>query len=224
MPEMSKQLKEARLASPVYRYGMAVGLVALAFLATLLVQRLFQYPFLFFFFAAVMVGAWMGGTGAGLLAVLISTLLVDYFFLPPLYTFAIAAADVGYFAAFVICAFVASWISASKRRTEKALLEARDQLELRVAERTADLEKTIAELHEKEGQRLALQDEKSELSERLESRKAVERAKGILQRELKISEEEAYRRLQRESQDRRKSMKEIAESVILNDELKRGSR
>jgi len=39
---------------------------------------------------------------------------------------------------------------------------------------------------------------------------------------LKISEEDAYRTLQRESQQRRRSMKEIAESIILNDDLKRG--
>jgi uroporphyrinogen-III synthase len=65
--------------------------------------------------------------------------------------------------------------------------------------------------------------EKSQLAAQLETRKVMERAKGILQRELKINEEEAYRTLQRESQQRRKSMKEIAESIILNDELKRGS-
>jgi uroporphyrinogen-III synthase len=70
---------------------------------------------------------------------------------------------------------------------------------------------------------LALEGEKSELSDRLETRKVVERAKGIMQRAFKITEEEAYRRLQRESQDRRKSMKEIAESIILNEELKHGS-
>jgi len=57
----------------------------------------------------------------------------------------------------------------------------------------------------------------------LETRKLVERAKGILQRELKISEEEAYRAMQRQSQQMRKSMKEISESIILNDELKRNS-
>jgi uroporphyrinogen-III synthase len=92
-----------------------------------------------------------------------------------------------------------------------------------VAERTSELQKSIAELQEKERQRLLLESEKSVLSGQLESRKIVERAKGILQRELKINEEEAYRTLQRESQQRRKSMKEIAESIILNDELKRGS-
>lgn len=75
-----------------------------------------------------------------------------------------------------------------------------------------------------EVERARLESENSELSDKLEARKTIERAKGILQRELKISETEAYRILQRESQQRRKLMKDIAESVILNDELKRSSR
>ena len=207
----------------IRRYGIALSFVAAAFASTFLLQRFFPYPFLFLFFAAVMASAWFGGTSAGLLAVLISTLLVDYFFLPPYYTFTIEPTDVAYFVAFILCAIVASWVSASKRQTEEALRQARNDLELRVAERTSELQKSIAELQEKERQRLLLEGEKSALSSQLESRKIVERAKGVLQRELKINEEEAYRTLQRESQQRRKSMKEIAESIILNDELKRGS-
>jgi len=109
------------------------------------------------------------------------------------------------------------------RKTEEALRQARDQLEIRVAERTSALQKSIAEVQEKERQRLLLESEKSALSDKLETRKVVDRAKGILQRDLKINEEDAYRTLQRESQQRRRSMREIAESIILNDDLKRGS-
>jgi len=65
-----------------------------------------------------------------------------------------------------------------------------------------------------------LEDKVSDLSEQLESRKLVERAKGVLQRELKISEEEAYRALQRQSRQRRKPMKEVAEAILLSDEVK----
>jgi uroporphyrinogen-III synthase len=61
----------------------------------------------------------------------------------------------------------------------------------------------------------------SELSEQLETRKAVERAKGILQRDLQLSEEEAYLTLQRQSRQRRKSMREIAEAIVLSEEIKR---
>jgi len=62
-------------------------------------------------------------------------------------------------------------------------------------------------------------------SDRLETRIALDRAKGILQRDLSISENEAYRMMQRESRQRRRSMREIAEAILLGDELKtvRGS-
>jgi len=66
-----------------------------------------------------------------------------------------------------------------------------------------------------------LEGENSELSEQLETRKVLERAKGILQRDLQLSEEEAYVTLQRQSRQRRKSMKEIAEAIVLSDEVKR---
>ena len=67
-----------------------------------------------------------------------------------------------------------------------------------------------------------LEVENSQLSERLEMRKVVERAKGILQRDLGVTEEEAYLTIQRQSRQRRKSKKEIAEAIVLSDELRRG--
>ena len=67
-----------------------------------------------------------------------------------------------------------------------------------------------------------LEDENTQLSERLETRKIVERAKGILQRDLGVTEEEAYLTIQRQSRQRRKSKKEIAEAIVLGDDLRRG--
>jgi signal transduction protein with GAF and PtsI domain len=61
----------------------------------------------------------------------------------------------------------------------------------------------------------------SELTGQLETRKLVERAKGILQRELHLNEEQAYLALQRQSRQKRKPMKDIAEAIILGEELKR---
>lgn len=226
---------EDRVAGPgelqmiaIRRYGIAVLFVSIAFISTLLLQRFFPYPFVFVFFAAVMASAWFGGSKPGFLAVLISTLLVDYFFVPPFHTFAVDASDVAYFGSFIVCSVVASWVSSSMRSTEEALRQARDELEVRVAERTAELRKSLAELQEKERQRQlleseksALETEKSALTDKLETRKALDRAKGILQRDLGIGEDEAYKMLQRESQQRRKSMRVIAESIILNDELRR---
>ena len=67
-----------------------------------------------------------------------------------------------------------------------------------------------------------LESENTQLSERLETRKVLDRAKGILQRDLSISEEEAYLTIQRQSRQRRKTKKEIAEAIVLGDELRRG--
>ena len=53
------------------------------------------------------------------------------------------------------------------------------------------------------------------LKEALELRKLVEKAKGILMKGRKISEEEAYKLMQKESMDLRKSLKEISEAIII---------
>jgi signal transduction protein with GAF and PtsI domain len=68
-----------------------------------------------------------------------------------------------------------------------------------------------------------LESANSQLSEQLTTRKAVERAKGILQRDLQLSEEKAYLTLQSQSRQRRKPMREVAEAIVLSDEIKRAS-
>lgn len=70
-------------------------------------------------------------------------------------------------------------------------------------------------------ERARLETENSELSDRLESRKVIERAKGVLQRDFAFDEEAAYRTMQRESRQRRKSMREIAEAILLNEDLRK---
>mgnify|MGYP001613380229 CR=1 FL=1 len=58
------------------------------------------------------------------------------------------------------------------------------------------------------------------LQQSLEERKLVEKAKGILIEELRCSEAEAFRALQKQSMEKRKTMREIAEAVLLARELK----
>ena len=70
-------------------------------------------------------------------------------------------------------------------------------------------------------ERARLENENLELSDRLESRKHIERAKGVLQRDFGLDEDTAYKAMQRESRQRRKTMREIAEAILLNDELRK---
>ncbi|SDP02387.1 response regulator receiver and ANTAR domain protein [Pedococcus dokdonensis] len=60
----------------------------------------------------------------------------------------------------------------------------------------------------------ALEQEISDLGERLETRKAVDRAKGVLMKKLKISEAEAFRWIQKTAMDRRLGMREVADAVV----------
>lgn len=80
---------------------------------------------------------------------------------------------------------------------------------------------TIGFLVGAEIERARLEQENTQLSGRLETRKAVDRAKSILQRDLSIGEEEAYQTMQKESRQRRKSMRDIADAIILSDDLRR---
>lgn len=74
-------------------------------------------------------------------------------------------------------------------------------------------------LLEEENARLT--EETAEVKLQLETRKLVERAKGILQRRQNLTEEEAYLRMRNESRRLRRPMKELAEAIILAEELAR---
>lgn len=65
----------------------------------------------------------------------------------------------------------------------------------------------------------AARQEADNLRGMLETRKVVERAKGVLMRRLGVSEDAAYRRMQKASQDENKKMREIAESILSAERL-----
>ena len=92
------------------------------------------------------------------------------------------------------------------------------------SERDIHLLTTVGYLAGAEIELARLETEKSDLSQQLETRKIVERAKGILQRDLGLTEEQAYLSIQRQSRQKRKTMKEIAEAIVLSEEVKSGSK
>lgn len=79
----------------------------------------------------------------------------------------------------------------------------------------SDLPPAIEVARSRFEQNLQLNSEISNLTERLEARKAIDRAKGILMDSHNISEAEAYRRIQVQSMNSRKTMREVAEAIIL---------
>jgi AmiR/NasT family two-component response regulator len=78
----------------------------------------------------------------------------------------------------------------------------------------SDLEPAIAVARSRWVEQHALEAEIANLSERLETRKVVDRAKGLLMAELNISELEAFRWIQKTAMDRRLGMREVAVAVV----------
>lgn len=65
----------------------------------------------------------------------------------------------------------------------------------------------------------AMEDKAHTLGEQLETRKIVERAKGLLMEKQGLSEQEAFRKIQKASMNNRKSMREVAEAILLTNEM-----
>lgn len=65
----------------------------------------------------------------------------------------------------------------------------------------------------------SLRREVADLRDALEARKVVEKAKGILMRRLDLSEEDAFKRLQRQSQDTNRRLAEVAEAIVMADRM-----
>ena len=130
-------------ASSALTHLLSIAFVAAALAITLGIREFSPvYPTFFGFYAAVAASAWYGGYGPGWLSVALSTLTVNYFFLPPLYSLTPSFADLPRLVAFVTCAIVANAASARQKRVENALRLARDGLEQTVKERTAELQRT----------------------------------------------------------------------------------
>lgn len=131
---------------------IALSFVLVAFLWTMLLQHVIAYPFVFLFFGAIMGSAWFGGMVAGFVAVALSSLVVTYFFIPPFFSMKVATDSQSFLAAFIVCAIAITLVSSARKRAENAILFARDQLETKVRERTAELQQSNQEIKESERQ------------------------------------------------------------------------
>jgi PAS domain S-box-containing protein len=101
------------------------------------------------FLCAVMISAWLGGAGPGLLATVLSGVAFDYYFLEPLYSFAIKYEEIPRFVIFIVSAVVASSLSAAQRSATESLRSARDYLTETVKELQRTNEALQAESQER---------------------------------------------------------------------------
>src|SRR2546423_2845377 len=125
-------------------YALSVLLVALSTSVTFLLRDYSFRPPLFL--PAILLSTWFGGTGPGVLAVLLSTLSINFFLLEPRFAFAFSFRDFVHLAVFLFTALLISSWSAARSRAEHALKRARDELEGKVKERTADLSRSNEQL------------------------------------------------------------------------------
>jgi PAS domain S-box-containing protein len=141
----------------LYRYGLALGLVVTALLITILFETYFEHAPAALFFCAVAVSSWFGGTGPGLVATLASGAVIYSSLLHP---HELASEEIPRLVVFLFSGGMIALMGGAQRRAEEWLRRVRDELELKVQERTADLQRANRELQ-------------AEISERKEAEQAL---------------------------------------------------
>jgi two-component sensor histidine kinase len=134
----------SRALSRVLHTALAVGSVGLALLLAWSFPEVDMQSPALLFVAAVMVSAWVGGWGPGALAAALSTVVLHYFLLPPIYTFAWDEADLVRLPTFAAVAWLIAWLNGQRYRAEGALRDVNATLEQRVEDRTTALAQTNA--------------------------------------------------------------------------------
>jgi PAS domain-containing protein len=129
---------ELRIAgSPVLRYGLAALSVSAALGGALLLERFhFRNVADPLFLLAIAVTVWYAGVGPAILSVVLCGIADTYFFIEPIYSLYITRDDLPHFVIFVLFASLLTGFAAVRRRVEGDLVQARDELQIEVTERT----------------------------------------------------------------------------------------
>jgi len=141
---MSEILQWRHNTSAALRYAAPVVSVGTAIILAQLVERQWQSnPVVSLLFLAIMISAWFGGVWPGLLAVMLSVLGFDYFFLAPASSLWVASSEMMRLIFFSVSAVLLWLLAAAQIRAAASLRRARDDL----AETVKALRKTNQELH-----------------------------------------------------------------------------
>jgi PAS domain S-box-containing protein len=116
-------------SSNISRYAIAVLAIAVALVASkAAVAFLHIEPFVSLFLCAIMVVAWFGGFGPGLLATVLGFLTFDYYLVAPINTFTVDPKQLPRLALFLAVGLFVNWLSASQRTAARSLRRSRDDL------------------------------------------------------------------------------------------------
>ena len=118
---------------------------------TLVLKELhWPHPFTFYFLGAIALTFWFAGNGPGMVSFVLACVAFNSFFtLPP----GSDSSHLYYVINFAVVALLISWVSASRRRAEKLLAQARTDLEVKVNERTVSLVRANEELSDEVAER-----------------------------------------------------------------------
>jgi signal transduction histidine kinase len=139
----------------LWRYGVAVLATALITALTLLLHAYLSHGVMALFFASVMVSAWYGGLGPGLLASLLSSLACQYFFFPPIYSLAVESSDdIAQIVVFAIVTVLITTLTHSRKKSLEALVESKERLQEYAESVWEQHRRFSSELHDSLGQEL----------------------------------------------------------------------
>ncbi len=130
------------------RYGLALALAGAALVLDLVSKSVLGETATGLFILAAMISSWYGGMGPGLVAVAAADLFNVIFFYNPHFSLSLGVHGAKRVALFSMSALLVSWLTTRKRRAEGALKKLNEELEKRVATRTAALKESNEQLEE----------------------------------------------------------------------------
>jgi PAS domain S-box-containing protein len=134
---LQRVIKRTSRPPSILSYGVAV----LSVTATLIIALWMRMevgqsstPIVGLFLCSVMVSAWFGGIGPGLLAIALSLLAIDYYFVTPIYSLAVDIREIPRLLIFALSALFVGLLSAAQRSKAESLTHARDVLDVTAQE------------------------------------------------------------------------------------------
>jgi PAS domain S-box-containing protein len=174
----------------IWGYGIAVFSAAAALIISRLPAIHLQDAPVSLFLCAVILSAWFGGVGPGLVATALSALAFNYYFLPPIHSLSPKPEEIPRLVIFVVSALFVGSLSAAQRSAMESLRRARDDLRATVQELQNTNETLQAESRKRERVEEALRRSESYLTEAQKLTHTGSWAWGVPGREaLHLSEE-----------------------------------